>query len=218
MKPDLTYVFPSRETRRKWLKEGALLNLRFVADKIVHKENNQIVTWRFDDTKKSAGHRLYDVKTNNITINGPNMKRESYTTGFTENISHSGQDQGASINQTLQILSVLATENNEDQVSVEEIKESIDFWMTDRSTDCSVALDELEVCDEKRLKCCAHTSLCVDESIDSFLKNIESTVGRDKLIGSEIGLKAIQSKHSIVTLSLIALCKGRFPLAFILNV
>ena len=69
----------------------------------------------------------------------------------------------------------------------------------------------MEVFDEKRLKCCAHTSLCVDESIDSFLNDVESTVGRDKLIGSEIGLKAIQSKHSIVTLGLIALCKGLSP-------
>ena len=211
VKSDLTYVFPSRATRRKWLKEGALLNLKYVADKIIHKKDNDVVTWRFDDTKKSAGHRLYDVKASNITINSPDMTRESYTTGFTENISHSGTDQATSIKQTLQILSVLASENDEDKVTVDDIKENISFWMSDRSKDGSLALDELEVSEDNRLKCCAHTSLCVDDTIDSFLKSVESTVGRDKLIGGDIGLKAIQSKNSIVTVGLIALCKGLSP-------
>ena len=211
VKKDLTYVFPSRATRRKWLKEGALLNLKYVADKITHKEDNEVVTWRFDDTKKSAGHRLYDVKTNNITINSPDMSRESYTTGFTENISHSGTDQATSIKQTLQILSVLASENDDDKVTVDDIKHNISFWMSDRSKDGSLALDELEVSEDNRLKCCAHTTLCVDDTIDSFLKSVESTIGRDKLIGGEIGLKAIKSNNSIVTVGLIALCKGLSP-------
>ena len=210
VKSDLKFVFPSRETRRKYLKEAALLNLRFVADKIVHKKDNQVVTWRFDDTKKSAGHRLYDVKTSNITVNGPNMKRQSYTTGFTENISHSGKDQAANLTKSLQILSVLASDNDDLPVNVQDIMENIDFWMSDRSSDGSTAL-ELQIGEEKRLKCCAHTTLCVDESIDSVLNDVELAAGRDKLIGGDIGLKAIQSKNSIVTLGLIALCKGLSP-------
>ena len=213
VKSDLTYVFPSRATRRKWLKDGALLNLRFVANKILHKEDDQVVTWRFDDTKKSAGHQLYDVKSNNITINSPEMKRETYTTGFTENLSHSGKDQAASIKHSLKLLSVLAneTENDEDKVSVDDIICNIDFWMSDRSGDGSVALDELDIDEDKRLKCCGHTILCIDDAIDSYIGSVESSVGRDKLIGAEIGLKAVQSKHSIVTLGLIALCKGLSP-------
>ena len=213
VRKDLTYVFPSRQTRRKWLKDGSLLNLRHVANKVMGKDDNQIITFGFDDTKKSAGHHLYDVKTNNITINSPSMHRQTYTTGYLENISHTGKDQAVSINHTLQLLSVLAnkTGNVEDKLTVDDIKENIDFWMCDRSGDGSVALDQLEIKEDKRIKCCAHTILCIDESIDTYIASIEAAVGRDKLIGASIGLKAVQSKSSIVTLGLIELCKGLSP-------
>ena len=84
---NLTYIFPSRSTRRRWLRQGALLNLRYVADQIKGKDPNEVITLGFDDTTKAAGVRLYDVKTTNITI-----EKKSFTTGVSRNISHSGFD------------------------------------------------------------------------------------------------------------------------------
>ena len=67
---DLTNYFPSRATRRRWLKQGALLNLRHVGQKILRKSQDQVITWGFDDTTKAAGCHLFDVKTSNITLDG----------------------------------------------------------------------------------------------------------------------------------------------------
>jgi hypothetical protein len=108
MRQDLTFCFPSRATRRKWLRHGTLLNLRYVANKILKKQDKEVVTWGFDDTKKAAGVHLLDVKTSNITIDGDDRKRETYTTGFTPNLSHSGLDQAATLKHSLQMLAVLA--------------------------------------------------------------------------------------------------------------
>ena len=89
---DLTYRFPSRATRRRWLRQGALLNLRYVADQIKGKDPNEVITLGFDNTTKGAGVHLYDVKTTNIRIKGDDKENKSFTTGFSPNISHSGFD------------------------------------------------------------------------------------------------------------------------------
>ena len=205
---DLTHRFPSRPTRRKWLKHGSLLNLRYVAKKIRDKRENQILTIGFDDTTKAAGRQLYDVKSTHITLDGEDMDRETYTTGFAPNLSHSGQDQATTLRHSLQVLSVLAGDGPEDQYSVEDLIETFDFWMSDRSADGNVLFDNLGVEDEKRLKCCGHTTLTIDEAIGSVLLEAEGVVGRDKLIGKEVGGFAYQSKNSIVILGLIAMSKG----------
>ena len=92
-KRDLTYVFPSRKTRRRWLKHAAILNLRHVANQIVFKSPGEVVTMGFDDTTKAACVRLFDVKATNITIGSESKYRKTFTTGFTPNISHKGVDQ-----------------------------------------------------------------------------------------------------------------------------
>ena len=45
-----------------------------------------------DFTSKTAGNKLYDVKADHITVQGPNMMRRTFTTGYIENIRHSGDN------------------------------------------------------------------------------------------------------------------------------
>ena len=106
----------------------------------------------------------------------------TYTTGFVENFSHTGKDQADSINHTLILLSVLANEkgNIEDKFSIDDIKDRIHFGcVIDQEM---VALDQLEIKEDKRLKCCAHTILCVDECIDTFIGSVEATVEETNLL------------------------------------
>ena len=201
------YTFPSRQARRKWLRHGAILNLKYVSDRILHKTEEEVVTWGFDDTTKAAGHRLLDVKSSNITIGGDDMERETLTTGFTPNLSHSGRDQAITLRHSLEVLSVLAGEEAGEKFSVDDVISQIDFWMSDRSADGDVLLNDLGVEDNKRLKCNAHVILTIDDAIDYVMQSAEAAIGQDKLIGSKAGNKAFQSKSSIPTLGLIALAK-----------
>ena len=208
---DLTNHFPTRATRRRYLKHGALLNLRHVGQKILKKSQDQVITWGFDDTTKAAGCHLFDVKSSNITLDGEDMDRETYTTGFTSNLSHSGQDQATTLRHGLKVLSVLAGGECGEQFDESDMIENIDFWMSDRSADGTVLLDNLGIEENKRLKCNGHVTLTVDEAINSVLLDAESVIGRDKLLGGNIGNNAYKSNSSIITLGLIALAKGLSP-------
>ena len=75
----------------RYLQDASYLSLEYIAQQILNKEDN-IVTVGLDDTTKAAGHRCYDVKADHITIAGPSGKRKSLTTGYVENVSHSGKD------------------------------------------------------------------------------------------------------------------------------
>ena len=44
---DLTYQFPTRRPRRKWWRQAAILNLKRVADKLVNKSSDEVVTLGF---------------------------------------------------------------------------------------------------------------------------------------------------------------------------
>ena len=142
---DLTYTFPCRSTRRRWLRQGALLNLRYVAHNIIKKDYSDVVTLGFDDTTKAAGVRIYDVKTTNISVKGDSGDRKTFTTGFTPNLSHSGVDQAETLQFNLQCLALLSG----DDTTVDDIKDQIDFWMSDRVADTDVTLDELQSKDFK---------------------------------------------------------------------
>jgi hypothetical protein len=96
-------------------------------------------------------------------------------------------------------------------MSVEDLMEQIDFWLSDRAADCDVLLDTLGVEEEKRLKCCQHVILTIDEAINKVFIDTESMIGRDQLAGVSIGTKAYQSTSSIVTLGLIAIAKCLSP-------
>ena len=203
--------FPSRATRKNWLRQGAILNLRHVGRSIAMKTPETVVTYGFDDTTKAGGHKVFDIKATNITLDGDGMNRQTFTTGFTPNISHTGQDQSTTMKYSLQTLAILIREDIGDpEFSFNDLLEHIDFFMCDRSSDGNIVLDELEIKDSQRLKCSAHVILCIDEALDSVLRDVESSIGRDKLIGSNVGA-AFQSSSSIITLGLIAFAKALSP-------
>jgi len=82
--------------------------------------------------------------------------------------------------------------------------------MSDRSSDGNIVLDELGIEDDRRLKCSAHIILSIDAALVSVFKDAESSIERNKLIGSIVG-GAFQSASSIITLGLIALAKALSP-------
>jgi hypothetical protein len=109
---DLTFVLPSRKCIHKKLEDAAFMNFKFVADSIekTH-EVGGTVTSGWDDTVKAAGHRLHDVKSGRITCvtkeidsEGNEQKvRQSFTTGFLPNISHSGKDSAVAVRSAINL-------------------------------------------------------------------------------------------------------------------
>ena len=202
---NLENVFPSRRSLNRYLQDASYLNLRMVAE-IMLSKNDNVVTVGIDDTVKAAGRRLYDVKTDHITVSGPNQARRILTTGYSENISHTGLDAAQAYTVRLKILAALADS------SVEDIKESIDFWMCDRAGDCAVMLDNLDIDEQKILNRNAHVILGVDNAADKVFRQIEQSIGIQKLIDVKAGEKVFLSpSSSIHTLALIAIAKLLSP-------
>ena len=79
----------------EYLEDATYLNLKQAAEYLITKNNNEVVTIRFDETTKAAGYKLYNLKANRITVSGPDDKRKTLTTGYLENVSHSGTDGAA---------------------------------------------------------------------------------------------------------------------------
>ena len=181
------------------------LILKMVAEVMLNKED-QVVTVGVDDTTKAAGRRLYDVKTDHITVAGPSKSRRTFTTGYVENVSHSGKDVAAAYDMKLKVLAVLS------DTTVDEVKESIDFWMTDRAGDCNVMLEQLGVKEQKKLKCNARVILGADNATDKVFRDVEQYIGVEKLIEVNAGEKIFSSpSSSIHTLALIATAKLLSP-------
>ena len=67
----MTYVFPSNPSIDRYLEDASYLNLHMAADYLLNKDDTDVLTIGLDDTTKAAGHRLFDVKTDHITITGP---------------------------------------------------------------------------------------------------------------------------------------------------
>ena len=72
-------------------------------------------------------------------------------------------------------------------------------------------MEELKIEIKKILKCSTHPILEIDESIIKIFLEVESKIGRGKLIGQGAGNKAFQCKSSIITLGLIAIAKCLSP-------
>ena len=207
---DNTYVLPSRRTVAQYVKDSALLNFKYVADHIIagKAEGNSTVTFGSDDTKKAAGHKTMDVKTGHITMvktDGESSTRETFSTGYLENISHSGSDNAAGVQSWLTQMSILTN------VPYKELINMFDFWMNDRAGDSDASLDELEISSEKRLKCNAHILLCIDQAIDKVFKDLETTLGVQKLIGLGASHVFSGGSNSIWWLGLIAFSKLLSP-------
>ncbi|QQP50302.1 Hypothetical protein FKW44_011259, partial [Caligus rogercresseyi] len=93
-----------------------------VVEKLLNKSDDYVVTVGLGDTTKATGHKLYDVKADHITISVAGKSRKSMTTGYTENVSHFGDDSAALYEFKLKYLALLADSD------VEDIKSSIEFW------------------------------------------------------------------------------------------
>ncbi|KAL4219994.1 Cullin-2 [Mactra antiquata] len=132
--------------------------------------------------------------------------RKTLTTGYTENISHSGKDGTKAYEFKLKCLALLA------DTTVNDLKEHIDFWMSDRAGDCNTLLQNLGVSEEKAIKCCAHLILGVDHACDKVFRNTEQHIGIQNLIKITAGEKVFCSpSSSIHTLGLIAIAKLLSP-------
>ncbi|KAK6195771.1 hypothetical protein SNE40_001128 [Patella caerulea] len=99
----------------------------------------------------------------------------------------------------LKCLAILAETN------VEDIKSQIDFWISDRAADCTALFHNLQIANDKILKCCAHLILCIDYAVDKTFKETELKMGFDKLIQANKILRSNSS--SVHSLGLVALAK-----------
>lgn len=211
---ELTYVLPSRKTMRRKLEDASLMNFKYVAETIQRTNmSGGTVTSGWDDTLKASGHRLHDAKSGRITCvtsgvdsEGNTKKhRQSFTTGFTSNISHKGEDAAISVKSVVGQMAVLC------QVQFEEMFDFINFFMNDRAGDSDTMLDSLGVPEEQRLKCNAHPILCVQNSVDKIFKDKEIELGPQKLISTDAGHVFSSPSSSIFTLGLIAFAKFLSP-------
>ena len=64
---DLTYIFPSKRCISMYLQDAYLLNMKHVASYLTNKGDN-VITVGLDDTTKAAGHKMYDIKADHITV------------------------------------------------------------------------------------------------------------------------------------------------------
>ena len=211
---DLTFVLPSRKSVHRKLEDAAMMNFKYVAESIEKtKEAGGTVTSGWDDTVKSAGHRLHDVKSGRITCvtkevdkdGNEKRVRQSMTTGFLPNISHSGQDSAVAVRSSISQMAVLC------KVQFEEMIDFIDFFMNDRAGDSDTMLDELGVSEDQRLKCNAHCILCIQNAIDKVFKDKETEIGVTKLISTDAQHVFNSPSNSIFTLGLIAFAKFLSP-------
>ena len=211
---DLTFVLPSRKSVHRKLEDAAMMNFKFVAESIEKtKAVGGTVTSGWDDTEKSAGHRLHDVKsgrvtcvTNEVDSEGNEKRvRQSMTTGFLPNISHSGQDSAVAVRSSISQMAVLCN------VQFEEMIDFVDFFMNDRAGDSDKMLDELGVANDQRLKCNAHCILCIQNAIDKVFKDKETEIGIAKRISTDAQHCFSSPSNSIFTLGLIAFAKFLSP-------
>jgi hypothetical protein len=63
-------VFPSART----ILEDKYINLQMAAKYFLNKDSGDVVTVGLDDATKAAGHKLYDIKADHITISGPDRE------------------------------------------------------------------------------------------------------------------------------------------------
>ena len=146
------------------------------------------------------------MKTDHITISGPASTRRVLTTGYVQNTDHSGEAGSKAYEFKLECLATLSN------TSVEEIKEHIDFWMTDRAGDCSTLLQHFGIEEDRILKCCAHVILGIDHAIDKVFRDTKQKIGVHNLLQVAAGEKVFSSPSlSVHTLALIAIVKLLSP-------
>ena len=187
-----------------YLQDAYLLNMKHVASYLTNKGDN-VITVKLGDTTKAAGHKMYDIKADHITVHEPEGKK-SLTTSFMENISHSGEGSAATYEEKLKILAILGDS------TFDEIKKEVDFWMSDRTGDNETFRESMAIPESENLKCCAHITLGVDNAYEKVFREAKQRIGVHNLISVKVGEKAFTSPgSSIHTLGEIAISKLLSP-------
>ena len=133
------YVMPSLRTIMRNVSDFALLNQKRAAQAVKEAgKQNKVVTYGTDDTVKAAGHTRWDVKTAHITIIDREKNRESFSSVFCENISHSGE-KSAHIKNDIAKMAILT------ESSYEEMLSYMDFFMSDRASNVTKTLNALGI-------------------------------------------------------------------------
>ena len=125
---------------------------------------------------------------------GPEKKKKVVTLGYTELYEY-----------RMKCLAVLYNS------TVEHIKESIDFWISDRAGDCGTMIENLEISSDKHIRCTAHVILGADNAADKVFRNTEQRIGVHKLMAGSAGEKIYNSSSSIHRMGQIALTKLLSP-------
>ena len=73
----------------------------------------------------------------------------------------------------LKRLAILAGEDGK-AYTLDDVLSHIDFWMSDRASDADALLEKLGIDVDKRLKCCGHICLTVDEAMEYVFKQVRN--------------------------------------------
>ena len=147
-------------------------------------------------SKEASGH---------ITILDEEKDRETFTSGFYQNASHTGKIAAETVQHDVAKMAILT--NN----TYRGILDQFQYFMTDRAGDSDVMLDELGIDESKRLKCNAHVLLAVDVALDKVFRDVETLIGVANLIGKGASHVFSSPKNSIWFLGLIAVAKLLSP-------
>ena len=205
---DLTYRFPSASALRTWLTAANIMSLKHVAETLKNREEDKVATLGFDSTTKAAGHRLHDVQTTRITVRSTDDPghQQIFTLGLLGNLGHAGKDAARSLQHAFQGLALLCDSTQG------EMQGLFDFHMADRGPDVDTALDVLGVIADRRLKCCPHMLLAIDEALDKTFREHEGHIGSSKLL--DVKSKqwtGVSKSTSVMSLVLLACTKLLSP-------
>lgn len=201
----LNRTLPSRVTLSNYLQDAAIVCYKQIGSLFLDKTSEQCFTLCTDDTVKSAGHRVFDTKTNVLVAKEKGEARKSLSLGFLENKSHSGKDSADQVRQMFHMIASLH------DISTDEMIDRVDFFMTDRAGDAKRMLEELNITPTKWIKCNAHIVLCVDNSVNKVLRTTETMIGVQNLMEVTSSFKPFENGSSILVLGLIALSKLLSP-------
>ena len=205
---DLSHRFPAAQTFKKWLCAAHIASLRHAGEALKDRGDDVVATFGFDDTRKAAGFRVHDVKTSHISLRSvaDPLYRQTFTLGLLANVKHTGTAGGESLRHSFKGLGVLCGEGQQ------EVQDLFDFFQSDRGPDADPALDELGIDADRRLKCCPHMLLCIEEAVDKVFREHEGRIGVSKLLEVQSTRWNVASKStSILTLVQIAYSKLLSP-------
>ena len=191
----LINTLPSRASISKYVEDAAVLNFKYAAEYVMKtRSEGGVVTFGCDDTKKLAGNQTFDVKTGQITcknIEEGKKTSKTFSLGFSENISHSGENSACTVNTWLRQMSSLV------DLDSDELLGCIDLFITDRAGDSDKMLDQLGIAGSDRLKCNAHILLCISQALDTVFKNYETNMGLKNLISEGASFVFTNTANSI---------------------